>query len=360
MSDTTVIDAEDDGTVLIDVSDHPDLALEDGAAAAAPAAKPAAPKPAAAAKPAAGAADEAAAALTRSLATIETERNAALETAEAERRRADAATNTLTAREQELAGAREQVESHELTIITSGLDNATRELASAKADWRASQEAGDFDKAADANERMAIAAADVSRLKDAKTNFEANLGKKPATTEGRVEAPAAAVSQFEQYVSGFAPAAQAWLRAHPECVPAHVGGNATKNATMMKGHYAALEQGMAPNSPDYFRVIEETTGYRSPVSAAADVVVAGAEEVQPAAAPKPKPRQAAQPTAPVSRDPPAANGQPRTTRSVTLTRDQQEAAKMSFPHLSVKEANAQYARNLVELEAEGKMGRMSH
>lgn len=362
MSDTTVIDGEDDGTVLIDVTDQPELALDDGApAAAAPAAAPAPKQKPAAAKPAAGAVDEAAAALTRSLATAEAERTAALETAAAERRRADAASQTLTAREQELAGYRETVESQELSIITTGLDTATRDMATAKAELRAAHEAGDFDKVADAQEKLAIAAADRGRLQDAKATFEANLGKKPATTEGRVEAQPAAPSAFEQYVAGFTPAAQAWLRAHPECVPAQVGGNAKKNAAMMKGHYAAIEDGLTPNSAEYFQKIEETAGYRQPVSAAANITLVGGDEGPTAEpAPKPKPQQRAQPAAPVSRDPPAANGQPRTTRSVTLTRDQQEAAKISFPQLSTKDANAMYARNLVELEAEGKLGRLTH
>ncbi len=351
MSDTTVIDNDEDGTVLIDVSDNPDLDSGEGAAPAVTA------KPAASAKRAA--VDEAAAALTRSLATAEAERTAALSTAEAERRRAEAATTALSAREQELAGYRETVESQELALITTGLENATREIATAKSELKAAHEAGDFDKVADAQERLANAAADASRLKGEKAAFEANQRQRPATTEGRVEATAPTVSAFEQYVAGFTPPAQAWLRAHPECVPAQVGGNATKNAAMMKGHYAALEQNIAPNTPDYFRVIEETAGYRSPVSNAAEVTAAGADDAAPVPRPKPA-QQRAQPSAPPTRDPPAANGQPRTTRSVTLSRDQQEAAKISFPHLAPKEANAMYARNLVELESEGKLGRLTH
>ena len=284
MSDTTVIDNEEDGgTVLIDVSDNPELVAEETTA---PKPAAAAPKPAA---PAKAAVEEAAAALTRSLAVAEAERTAALTTAEAERRRAEAATNALTAREQELAGYRETVESQELSIITTGLENATREMAIAKSELRAAHEAGDFDKVADAQERLATAAADASRLKGEKATFEANLNKRSPTTEGRVEAaPPPPPSAFEQYVAGFAPQAQAWLRAHPECVPAHVGGNATKNAAMMKGHYAALEQNITPNTPDYFRVIEETAGFRSPVSNAANVTEAGTDEPVPVPAPKPK------------------------------------------------------------------------
>jgi hypothetical protein len=40
--------------------------------------------------------------------------------------------------------------------------------------------------------------------------------------------------------------------------------------------------------------------------------------------------------------------------------DQQEMAKASWPHLPPQEAFGLYARNLLELEAEGKMGRTTH
>jgi hypothetical protein len=33
---------------------------------------------------------------------------------------------------------------------------------------------------------------------------------------------------------------------------------------------------------------------------------------------------------------------------------------MAFPHLPESQAYGQYARNLVELEAEGKIGRLTH
>ena len=115
---------------------------------------------------------------------------------------------------------------------------------------------------------------------------------------------------------------------------------------MMLGHETASHGGIPLESDDYFRTIEEKVGIRTPVSAAAEITPAVVET-----APKPKPKPA--PSAPVNRDVPAASGA-RTTRSVTLNKDQREAAKLSFPHLTEKEAFGIYARNLLELEAEGK------
>ena len=350
------VEVEEDGVVTVDVTDQPDLAVPEGEEAVIEAepkvAKPAKEKPAA--KP--NAADEAAAALTQAVKTADDGRKAAEATALAERRAREEAQRLAEQRGQEAAGYREQAENSQLTIINSGIETATREVESYRAESERAMEAGEFSKATAAQAKMAKAAAALDRLEDAKINFEAGAKKMP-TTEGRVEAPVGpTLSAFERYVSDFTPQAQAWLRAHPECVPAGVGGDATKNAKMMAGHYDAIAKGYSLNSSEYFQTIEEHTGHRAPVSAAAAVKLAGEEpEVQPAA--KPKPRMA-QPSAPVSRDPP--NGPNRTVRSVTLTREQQEAAKMSFPHLPPDKALAQYARNLIELEAEGKMGRLTH
>jgi hypothetical protein len=354
------VQIEEEGVVTVDVTDDPALAAAaDGGEAEAAEAKPAKAakeRPAATAKQ--NVADEAAAALTQAVKTADDARKASDATALAERRRADEAVRLAAQKDQEAKGYREQVESQELTIISTGIENAKREVQSAKQEWRAAQEAGEFDKAADAQERLAKSAAALDRLEDAKANYESGA-RKTTTTEGRVDAPQGQpLSAFERYVSSFAPSAQAWLRTHPECVPAEVGGDKVKNSKMMAGHYDALAQNLEQGTPEYFRVIEEHTGHREPVSAAAATVAAGADDG--AAAPKPAARQrVAQPSAPVSRDPPSANGA-RSTRSVSLNKDQQDAAKMSWPNKTPQEAFALYARNLIELEAEGKIGRTSH
>lgn len=301
--------------------------------------------------------EEALAALQQTIKTQQTSLSAAEATAQAERRRADNATQLAAQKDAEAKAARESADNTELALITTGVDNATRELAAAEEELERALEAGEFKKSAQAQVKVSKAAAALDRLETAKANYEAG-GRK--TTEGRVEAPQQQLAPFEQYVSSFAPAAQAWLRAHPECVPANVGGNATSNAKMMKGHYAALAEGHEPNGPEYFRVIEETAGYRQPTSKAAELTEAGAEEEAEVAKPKPAPKRLAQPSAPPTREPPSATGVPRTTRTVSLTKEQQDAAKMSFPQLTPQQAFAQYARNLVELEAEGKLGRLTH
>lgn len=369
------IEVPEDGVVTVDVTDKPELAtlgeLEaDGADEASIVTVTSEPEPKPEKKPIPRVRlgeqavvkttpeVEAAAALNQAVKTANDRATAAEATALAERRGREQAEARAQQFGETAKTAQEQAEAGELALLSTGIDNATREVAAYEAEHTRALEAGEFAKASSAQVKLSKAAAALDRLEAAKADFEA--GNRKSTTEGRVEAPAAALSSFEQYVAGFSPVAQTWLRAHPECVPAVFGGNAVSNAKMMKGHYAALEQGLPEGTPDYFRVIEETAGYRAPVSAAAAVTSAGVVEDEQLVAPAPK-RKLVQPSAPVSREPPNAQGQiARTTRSVTLSKEQQEAAKLSWPNLPANQAFAQYARNLLELEAEGKIGRTSH
>lgn len=347
MADAT-IEVPEEGSVVLDVSDNPALAeatpddlVNEPIVELSPEAQPE-PKVKINAKE-----REAKEALTQAVKTAEDARRAAEATALAERRKADEATRLAQQRTQEALAFRDQVEDRELTIITSGIENAKRELDTAQADMERALEAGEFSKASASQVRLSKAASALDRLEDAKFNYEASVRNR--VTEGAVNAPVISqTTPFEQYVSSFAPRAQAWLRAHPECAPTSVGGDGIKNAAMMEGHHAALRQSIPEGSDEYFRVLDERAGYRAPA--------AEADYTAPRTA---KPR--VQPSAPVSREPPAANGTaPRTTRSVRLSPEQQDMAKISFPHLTDQQAFAQYARNLIELEAEKMMGRTSH
>ena len=376
------VELSEDGVVTVDVGDlglpatpEPEPVVE--------VTEPVAPKQPRQTKQAA--VDEATAALSQAVKTAEDARKtaedarrAAEATALSERQGREAAQRLAEQRAHEAKTYREQAENHELTIITSGIETASRELETYQDEYARLMEAGEFVKASSINTKVAKAAAALDRLEDAKLSYESGARK---TAPQAAEPQPAAQSAFEQYVSGFAPQAQAWLRAHPDCVPSNVGGDPTKNAKMMAGHYDAMARNIAPNSEEYFRTIEEHTGHRqpvvpaTPVSAAAEVTPAGTEPVVPAKPkPAPAPRQA-QPSAPVSRDAPAANGAP-VMQSVRLTPQQQEIALVSASPRQIPQANGttiqesdaefrkrafgQYARELVAATAEGKIGRMSH
>lgn len=305
------------------------------------------------------AAEEATKALQEAKEKAERDAAAALSTAAQERARREAAERQAAQSRQEAEEARSTAEQTQITLLDKGIESAESEVEAYEGQLASAYESGDFKLVAQLQTKLSKATATLDRLQADKEKL-ASAPKTRETTEGRVDAPAQQ-SAFEQYVSRFAPEAQAWLRSHPECVPAEVGGSHQANAKMMAGHYAAMAQNLTPNSAEYFRVIEEHTGHRQPTSKAADLKPAGDDEgEQPARQQQRQPQRQAQPSAPPSREPPSGNGGRSTQRTVTLSKEQQEMAKLSFPNMKPQEAFAQYARNMLELEAEGKLGRTTH
>lgn len=256
--------------------------------------------------------------------------------------------------------ARADRDQTQLALLESGIDSAQREVQAFESQLASAYEAGDFKAVASIQTKLSTAAAKVDRLTASKEAFtnQAETRKAAPTTEGRVvQQPS---NQVESYLAQMAPAAQAWLREHPECMPSQLGGDATANSKMMAGHYAAQAQNIVPNTPDYFRIIEEHTGHRKAMSAASTTKAADQEDEAERPAPKTAKQPKVQPSAPPSREPLTARGQPSGKVSVTLSKDEQEMAKLSFPTLPLNQAYAAYARNKIELQAEGKLGRTTH
>lgn len=270
---------------------------------------------------------------------------------EAERRQREDAQRRLTQTEQERDEARDNADARQLSLLTGNIESTERALASQQVELRAAMEAGDFEKTASLQVKISQSAAKLDRLTADKESFDEKIKTRPKepVTEGRVEQQPQPGAMVSRYLAQFAPVARSWIQEHTECYPPELGGEALSHNRMMQGHYAAVNEGIEPNSPEYFERIEE-------------VLANSKVEEKPAPKPAPKPR-AVQPSAPVTRDPPSAvNGstEARTVHQVRLTPEQQEAAKMSFPDKADKEAFALYARNLIELRKEGKMGRTTH
>lgn len=279
-------------------------------------------------------------------------RRAAEATAASERAMREQAERQAQQAQQAYNEAQERAANSELAVIDNGIAAAQAQVESLQEEFTRAAEAGEFAKMGVIQTKISKAAAALDRLENTKATFD--IASK--TAEGRVEAPVVQQNAFEKYVSAFAPQAQNWIRQHPDCVPPAVGGNATRHNLMMAGHYAAIGKGILEGTSEYFRTIEE---HLSPPAAqeVTPTPTSKASEVVTAVVERPAPR--AQPSAPVTRDAPAGNA-PRNVREVRLTKDQQEMAKVSFPHLPEAQAYGQYARNLIELESEGKIGRSTH
>lgn len=278
-------------------------------------------------------------------------RKAAEATALAERQRADNAERARLQAIKEAEEHQERANNSELTLIESRIASAQSELTALQDSYTHAAESGEFKQMGEIQVKLSRAAAALDRFEALKSELEANP-KTVTTTEGRVTAEPQ-ISVSEKALQGYAPAAQNWLRQHMDCLPPEVGGNATRNSLMMAGHFAAKAKGLAEGSDAYFKEIENHLDQETHPTI-----------VQQQAMPTTQARTAPPPAAPVSRDAPQANGQPqaRSVREVRLTKEQQEIARMSFggPNVTDQQAYGMYARNLLELEAEGKLGRTTH
>jgi hypothetical protein len=313
--------------------------------------------------------EDASEALAQAIRTAEEAKRAAEATAASERARREDAERRAAQREAEAQAAVERAETSEIAVITHGIEAATREVAAYGSAFQKAMEDGEFAKATEAQVALGKATSKLDRLEAQKADYESGKTKRGAPARdagGPVESTAPSRQNVvEAYLSGYDLQAQNWLRAHPECLPPRVrtpdgavlelGGDQKKHNMMMAGHHDALAKGYALNSEDYFRTIEEHTGHRKAAEASVSTNNKGGVVPESRAA-RTRP---ASPSAPVSRsDTPGET--PRSPTRVTLNRDQQEAARISYPHKTTKEAYALYAKELIEAQKEGKIGRLTH
>ena len=289
-------------------------------------------------KPQKAAADEAAEKLQQQLEAAKSAEKAARETADAERQGRLAAEQTARQREQEATQYRGQAQSAELNTITTAIDGATRVRDMAKIELKRALEGGEFDKVADAQEKLAEAAANIVNLNQAKNYAET---VQPQPVEGRIQQ----VQQdpVERFISSATPASQQWLRQHRDMIVQDHNGTRVDDR-VLAAHYQAKAQGIRPDSEEYFSYVDsalrpaQTNGDRGEVATT-----------------PPKQARNAPVAAPVSRESSVSNnGRPL---RITLTKDQVEAAHIyGDPKKTEREREIEYWNNLQALKDEGRIG----
>lgn len=278
--------------------------------------------------------DDAAASLAEQLKTAEAAREAAERLAASRQQAIEAEREARLAAEDNAKRFSEESRTHEMAVLTNAIDAATQARDGAKREYADAMANNDYTRAADAQDRLSTAAARLVHLESVREATERSATR-VEPTEGRVTRPQPTqqVDPVEHYLSQFSPRSQAWLRLHPECVT-----DSRRNAQMMSAHYEAIGQGLEPETPAYFDLVEQRTGYRKGAENAVD-----AEPVQRGAPPV---------AAPVSRE--APNARPTNPTRIRLSKEQQEAASMAGI------SPEQYAANLIALQNEGKIGRTTH
>ena len=251
--------------------------------------------------------------------------------AESQRRMQEADRQIAEARQQALA-AQNEVATVRTSAVATVLDSLAKDKETARRDYKAAMEAGDFDKAADATDRISEANARIEEAKRGKLELE-NRARNP--DQGRVvERHDDVLDQMVKSV-GENTRSGRWLRANPD-----YARDPVKTDAMTRAHFAALGEGIAVESDDYFRFVERKLG-----------IGQREQEREVSRAPT---------AAPVGRDVVQSPGAQR-PGTIRLTADQAKSAIETlsplYPNASKEELYRIYAKNRQDLVDEGRIAR---
>lgn len=266
------------------------------------------------------------------------ELRARLQASDSARRQAEERANEA---EQARVAAAGQTQDANVQFLTSALEGVKQTMGVLEANLAEAYATQDFGAAAKLQTELARAAQRESAIETGLEQLKAMPKEQP-----RRVAPAE-VDQVEQVARQLTPNAAAWVRAHPDYIT-----DPRKNARLMSAHYAAMEDGLTADSPDYIAYVEDR--------------VLGDQRQQPARREQPQPQYERQPVADTRRSaPPAApvsrgNGGASNPQRVTLTREQRETAHENFPDEmredpTGRKAEQAYARNMLILQREQRL-----
>jgi len=231
--------------------------------------------------------------------------------------------------QQQAQEAQRNVQDGDYQLIVSAID-ATRQRSDAlKNGYAESMAAGDYRKAADYQEAIALNANKLSTLENGKNAMENKL-KQPVQP---IQPPQS--DPVEQFASQLTPRSAAWVRKNPDIVR-----DPGKFEEMVRAHNHAMGEGHVPDSDSYFQHVEMRLGLNAPTGQDIEYDV-----VSVAAAPVQK-RTSAPPSSPSTRVASASSGKPNVVR---LSSDQREMATM------MGMTPEEYAINMVSLKREGKL-----
>lgn len=194
-----------------------------------------------------------------------------------------------------------------LHLVNGAIESVRRDQEILKANLRDSMAIGDYDKAADIQERMS---ANIENLRKLERGFEEmkqqpRLQPQPQSNELTVESLMGRVT----------PKSAEWLKEHKKHLP-----DARSIRVMARAHEDAVDYGIVPESDAYFKFVEKRLGIEKDRRSIPEV-----EEAMSSASTA-KQKRSGPPSAPVSRQP---IDTPNRQGVIHLTRDEVEAAKIS-------------------------------
>lgn len=222
--------------------------------------------------------------------------------------------------------AQRDVQDGDYQLILSAIDATKRNADILKNGYAEALATGDYRRAADFQEAIALNSNKLSTLENGKSALETRL-KQPVQ-------PVQQNDPVEAFASQLTPRSAAWVRSNPDVVK-------NRYEDMVKAHSHAIGEGFVPDSDAYFEHVERRLGIRK----AAEPEMAEEDVVSVAAAPVQK-RTSSPPVAPTSRVASNSSGRPNVVR---LTAEQKEMASM------MGMSPEDYAKNMVALKREGKL-----
>jgi hypothetical protein len=190
----------------------------------------------------------------------------------ANRRAADAERGRVAALS-EVESTRTEITETRLGTVEQGLSAAQAASDAAKTEYKAAMESGDWNKAAEAQEKLADARATLGRLTEAKADLE--VQKTTPRSQQRTEAPQTQADPVETFISTRSAPTQKWLRDHPDDARALATNSDPRRAAKLNAADSdALAEGFVRDSAEYFAHVEKFLGIaktngKAPTSGAA-------------------------------------------------------------------------------------------
>jgi hypothetical protein len=215
-------------------------------------------------------------------------------------------------------------------LVVNAIETVKGRSDALKKSYADAMNVGDFEKAASIQEVLAVNANQLAELKRGEKKMKEQMEAAEKQEEVRpVEPPKGEI--VDQLAAAVSPRSAAWLKSNRDNIKTE--RDARK---MFRAHEDAIDDGIEPDTDDYFSFIEQRMGLRTKEPVQEESPMSQASAPAPKKAPSP-------PSAPVSR----GGQRPNVVR---LTRDQVEMAKM------MGMTEAEYAKNMVALQREGKIG----
>lgn len=270
--------------------------------------------------------------------------------AEAEREARKQAELYARQQAQHIGRAQTEVQDSNLRIIMNAIESTEQAAAVAERDYAEAMAAGDYALAAKAQRAMAQAESHLLQLNNGKNKLEESLQQ---TTEGSVYEPQVPTFEpqipqdpVEIYASRLTPKSAQWLREHPDA--------ANKIGKLSRAHADAMDDGIVPESEEYFDYIESRMGYsqqHEPQMTREAPETVDHYEQKPREAPK-KSLASAPVSSSTTSISPRSQSNPNT---MVLSAAEVEMAILAEPELSRDKAIESYARNKAFLIKQGKL-----